>query len=281
LNKNINEKGLLILILILLIIQIYYFFFFFFSSGIYYQYGYSLTDLTIGLILFSVLMLHGLILISLILIFFGYKNKSSWMRKFTMLYLVWGVLWGFWGILIGNNIIVHTLIISFYLIGFYYLTTEPVKKYFYKIYQYGKYILYTRYVKLKSGKELPIFFFSSHTPKSGSQTQLPEGYTVKENPKSHMPYLKKIEPTKKLIKKSPPLKINSKKTDVIYVVNRLQPGKNRGNWAVRYEKKIYSSHRTKKAAIKNAREIAKKSECRVLVQNTNGRFSYGFNAKKE
>ncbi|GAH43693.1 unnamed protein product, partial [marine sediment metagenome] len=77
-------------------------------------------------------------LISLILIFFGYKNKSSWMRKFTMLYLVWGVLWGFWGILIGNNIIVHTLIISFYLIGFYYLTTEPVKKYFYKIYQYQR-----------------------------------------------------------------------------------------------------------------------------------------------
>ena len=280
-NKNINEKGLLILILILLIIQIYYFFFFFFSSGIYYQYGFSLTDLTIGLILFSVLMLHGLILISLILIFFGYKNKSSWMRKFTMLYLAWGVLWGFWGILIGNNIIVHTLIISFYLIGFYYLTTESVKKYFYKIYQYGKYILYTRYVKLKSGKELPIFFFSSHAPKSGSQTQLPEGYTVKENPKSHMPYLKKIEPTKKPIKKSLPLKINSKKTDIIYVVNRLQPGKNRGNWAVRYEKKIYSSHRTKKVAIKNARIIAKRMAGRILVQNTNRRFSYGFNPNDE
>ncbi|MCK5300976.1 MAG: DUF2188 domain-containing protein, partial [Thermoplasmatales archaeon] len=163
----------------------------------------------------------------------------------------------------------------------FYLTTEGFKKYFYKICCYGKYVLYSRYVKLKSGLSLPIFFFSTHTPKSGTSTSLPDGYTVKENPKSHMPYLKKIEPTKKLIKKSPPLKINSKKTDVIYVVNRLQPGKNRGNWAVRYEKKIYSSHRTKKAAIKNAREIAKKSECRVLVQNTNGRFSYGFNAKKE
>ena len=202
------------------------------------------------------------------------------MRKFTMFYLIWGITWGFWGILIGNNIIIHIFLILFYIIGFYYLSTESVKKYFYQIYQYGKYILYSRYVKLKSGKELPIFFFSSHTPKSGSPTQLPDGYMVQENPKSNMPYLKKIDKIEKLISSSKSEKIN-KRINVIYVVNRIQPGKNRGNWAVRTKNKIYSSHRTKKTALKNARLIAKKMNNRVLVQNKNGRFSYGFNPNNE
>ena len=66
----------------------------------------------------------------------------------------------------------------------------------------------------------------------------------------------------------------------LYVVNHLQPGNNRGNWAVRNKNKIFSSHRTKKVAIKNARILAKKRETRVLVQNIHGRFSYGFNPKK-
>jgi hypothetical protein len=198
-----------------------------------------------------------------------------------MFYLLWGILWGFWGILIGNNIILHIFIILFYIIGFYYLTTETVKKYFYKIYQYGKYILYSRYVKLKSGKELPIFFFSSHTPKSGSPTQMPDGYIVLENPKSSMPYLKKKDKIKKHIKTGLNSDEINKKIDVIYVVNRIQPGKNRGNWAVRSKNQVYSSHRTKKAALKKARIIAKKMKNRVLVQNTNGRFSYGFNPNNE
>jgi hypothetical protein len=216
-----------------------------------------------------------MILISVILIFYGYQNKKSWMRKYTLFYLIWGILWGFWGIFIGNNILLHALLIIFYIIGFYYLSTEDVKKYFLAICRYGKYILYTMNIELKSGKKLPIFFFSIKKPKSGNPTSMPMGYSIKENPNSHMPYLKKIKNEKKSIQDK--LDKENKKLEVLYVINHLQPGSNRGNWAVKYKKKILSSHRTKKAAIKNAKMFAKKRHARVLVQNINGRFSYGFN----
>lgn len=273
-NSLFKNKGLLIFLTILLIIQIFYYFIYFFISGIYYQYGYNISDLTLGLLLLSVIILHGLILLYLILMFFGYQNKKLWMRKFTMFYLLWGIVFGIWGIIVSNNIIIHIFLILFYIIGFYYLTTDTVKKYFEKIFLYGKYILYSRYVKLKSGRELPIFFFSSHIPKSGSPSKLPEGYIVEKNPRSNMPYLKKTN-NKHTNKKSKTEK-NGKKLNVIYVVNKTQPG-NRGNWAVKSKNKILSSHRTKKTAINNARKIAKKLASRVLVQNSNGRFSYGFN----
>ena len=110
---------------------------------------------------------------------------------------------------------------------------------------------------------------------------MPKGYIIKENPKSHMPYLKKTHHIKKPIKVIPKTENNIKKNEILYVVNHLQPGSNRGNWAVRNKKEIFSSHRTKKAAIKNARILAKKRETRVLVQNIHGRFSYGFNPKKK
>ena len=278
-NNNIKDKSLLIFISSLLLIQIFYFFFYFFVSGIYYQYGYNISDLTIGIILISVLLLHGLILVSLFLIFLGYQNKYLCMRKFTMFYLLWGLLWGFWGIIIGNNFILHILLILFYLIGFYYLTTDSVKKYFIKIFKFGKYILYTRYVKLKSGRELPIFFFSSHTPKSGTPTYLPDGYNVMKNPRSNMPYLKKSDKIQKTNNKEK-IKDIKKKIDVIYVVNRIQPG-NRGNWAIKRKNKFYSNHRTKKTAIKQAKILAKKTKSRILVQNANGRFIYGLNPNKK
>lgn len=279
-NKSIQNKLLFIFLIILLIIQIFYFFIYFFTSGIYIQYGFNISDLTIGIILISILFLHTMILISLILIFFGYQNKSSWMRKYTLFYLTWGILWGIWGIIIGNNLFVHFLLILFYIIGFYYFTTEEVKKYFAIFCKYGKYILFTRNVELKSGKKLPIFFFSTHQPKSGNPSSMPDGYTIKENPKSHMPYLKKINNIKKSVEKKPRIKINNKNIEVLYVVNHLQPGSNKGNWAIKHKKNIISSHRTKKNAIKNAKLIAKKRNARILVQNTNGKFSYGFNPRK-
>lgn len=75
------------------------------------------------------------------------------------------------------------------------MNTTEVKQYFIRLFRYGKYVLYTRMVVLRSGVRLPIFFFSSHTPKSGYATSLPQGYIVKENETSHMPYLKKEKQT--------------------------------------------------------------------------------------
>jgi len=72
-----------------------------------------------------------------------------------------------------------------------------------------------------------------------------------------------------------------KPSNVIYVVSKPQPGQVRGDWAVRGHKKIYSHHRKKENAIKNAREIAKKRDATVMVQNTDGTFSDGFKPRSK
>ena len=71
-------------------------------------------------------------------------------------------------------------------------------------------------------------------------------------------------------------KKHRKPSNVIYVVSKPQPGQVKVDWAVRSHGKIFSHHRTKENAIKTAREIARKREATVLVQNTDGTFSEGF-----
>ena len=71
-------------------------------------------------------------------------------------------------------------------------------------------------------------------------------------------------------------KKHRKPSNVIYVVSKPQPGQVKGDWAVRSHGKIYSHHRTKENAKKTAREIARKKDATVLVQNTDGTFSEGF-----
>ena len=67
-----------------------------------------------------------------------------------------------------------------------------------------------------------------------------------------------------------------KPSNVIYVVSKPQPGQVRGDWAVRSHGKIYSYHRLKESAIKQARNIARERNATVLIQNTDGTFSEGF-----
>ena len=79
-----------------------------------------------------------------------------------------------------------------------------------------------------------------------------------------------------ILSNKPIKKIKRKQSNVIYVVSKPQPGQVKGDWAVRSHGKIFSHHRTKLAAIKKAREIAKIREVTVMVQNTDGTFSQGF-----
>jgi hypothetical protein len=74
-------------------------------------------------------------------------------------------------------------------------------------------------------------------------------------------------------------KKHRKPSNVIYVVSKPQPGQVKGDWAVRSHGKIFSHHRTKENAIKTAREIARKKEATVLIQNTDGTFSGSFKPK--
>lgn len=72
-----------------------------------------------------------------------------------------------------------------------------------------------------------------------------------------------------------------KPSNVIYVVNKPQPGQVRGDWAVRGHGKIYSHHRTKETAIEKAKSLARKKEATVMIQNTNGTFSRGIKTKQK
>lgn len=223
----------------------------------------------------GLLLIHGIIFVALIFLYIGMIQKAKWARKFTIFYLIWASLWALWGLIVANNIIVHLILLVVYTMMILYFTTEEAQCFFRKFYQYGKYILYTRMVQLKSGLQLPIYFFSKHHPKSGHPTDLPEKYIVKENPRSQMPYLKKKEPTQPSEK--PKIAV---KPHVIYVVNNASHQPRQGPWTVRTKRKTISNHRTKQMAIKKARLLARKQQGRVMVQNSNGRFSYGFKPKQ-
>ncbi len=268
----LSQKTYLFFI-ILFIIQFYYFFIDFFITGLFSHYGYSVQA---SLMLVGILFTHGIILIALIYIYYGISLRKTWTRKFTIFYLGWASLWALWGLLVGNNPLIHLLILLFSLTMIFYLTTPAAQAFFTQIYRYGKYILYTRIVYLKSGMKIPIYFFSSHPPKSGHPTSLPEKYAVFENPRSHMPYLKKKHTSTSKNQNITP--VSPKK--VLYVVNNSNQSALKGQWSIRSKQKIISNHRTKQTAIKKARYLARKQQARVLVQNTNGRFSYGFKPRQ-
>jgi len=84
-----------------------------------------------------------------------------------------------------------------------------------------------------------------------------------------------------ILSKKPINKTRRKPSNVIYVVSKPQPGQVKGDWAVRSHGKIFSHHRTKQAAISKAREIARKKEATVMVQNTDGTFSNGFKPRSK
>jgi hypothetical protein len=147
-----------------------------------------------------------------------------------------------------------------------------------KIFTYKDYTLYKRVVELKSGKTVTIHFFSKHKPHSGTPTSMPEGYDVGVNSRSNLPYLYKTKKQETQKKETEEQKNNNnrKPSNVIYVVSKPQPGQVKGDWAVRGHGKIYSHHRTKVNAVKQARKIAKEKKSTVLVQNTDGTFRQSF-----
>ena len=54
-----------------------------------------------------------------------------------------------------------------------------------------EYTLFTRDVKLKGGRIQTIYFFSARKPKSGKPIDKPDGYPVKVNKRTGLPFLKK------------------------------------------------------------------------------------------
>jgi len=158
-----------------------------------------------------------------------------------------------------------------------------------EVFKYGNYTLYTKKIKLKNvGRELDIYFFSSHKPKSGTACAMPDGYEVGINSRTNLPFLRKKgkKPAKKIEEpkeKKPGEQgeiIYKKPANVIYVVSKPQPGQVKGDWAVRSHSKIFSHHRTQENAIKAAKKLAKERNATVMIQSASGAFRDGFKPKK-
>lgn len=58
-------------------------------------------------------------------------------------------------------------------------------------YQVDDYTLYEKKVKSKNGKKRTVRFFSKKEPDEGEPIDLPEGYEIKRNKRTNVPYLKK------------------------------------------------------------------------------------------
>ncbi|MDD5502522.1 MAG: hypothetical protein PHH26_03540 [Candidatus Thermoplasmatota archaeon] len=58
-------------------------------------------------------------------------------------------------------------------------------------FEYKGYVLHTKSVALKGGRQQRIYFFSKHAPHSGTPCAMPEGYVVGVNNRTGLPYLKK------------------------------------------------------------------------------------------
>ena len=58
-------------------------------------------------------------------------------------------------------------------------------------YTHGDFTLYKKEIKTTTGKKRTVHFFSKKTPDIGDAVQLPEGYEVKVNMRTGLPYLKK------------------------------------------------------------------------------------------
>ena len=60
-----------------------------------------------------------------------------------------------------------------------------------KMYKHGDYALYSKEIKVGHGKKRTIRFFSRTEPEDGEPVDLPDGYEVKVNKKTGVPYIRK------------------------------------------------------------------------------------------
>ena len=354
-SKKGMPIGISLFLVLFLLFEIYYFFIDFLFIGLYPYHGYVLDSLSYIPYLCVLLFVYIVVIFILYKITQGFIFREEWARKFTMLISAIASIFALWGIIIGNRALENIVFFALYVLIILYLMTEYVKEYFreaqvftygpytlytrkvhlenvdrivdiyffsthtpksgtpcampegyevginprtkmpylqkigkVKVFKYGDYTLYTRKIRLKNvGRELDIYFFSSHKPKSGKACVMPEGYEVGINPRTKMPYLrkkgKKPVKTVELVEVKQPEteeETSSKPSNVIYVVSKPQPGEVKGDWAVRSHGKIYSHHKTQENAVKAARKIAKQKEATVMIQGVDGKFREGFKPKK-
>lgn len=165
-------------------------FYSFFSYGMFAECGYSWRDSLLSTV--SVLFILVAVTLSTLLIIYGFLWREKWCTKFTFLYLIWLLVWPIWSMVSGINVLEQLVVFVVYVLLILYLKSSIIRDYFAGVFRYGKYTLYKKEVTLKSGKVVTIYFFSEKEPKSGIPSCFPDGYRIRVNERSKMPYLEKI-----------------------------------------------------------------------------------------
>jgi hypothetical protein len=144
-----------------------------------------------------------LIILSLIIIPYGFAKRKNWARIYAFVFLSWSIVRTIVYIAMTGEKLIGFLLLVLFVISMMYLLSSPVKRYFGRIseaivpveipkeYTYGLYTLYSELVHLKNGKNQIIYFFSKRKPKSGTPTTFPDGFQVEVSKRSGLPYLKK------------------------------------------------------------------------------------------
>jgi hypothetical protein len=144
-----------------------------------------------------------LIILSLIIIPYGFVERKNWARIYAFVFLSWSIVRTIVYIAMTGEKLIGFLLLVLFVISMMYLLSSPVKRYFGRIseaivpveipkeYTYGLYTLYSELVLLKNGKNQIIYFFSKRKPKSGTPTTFPDGFQVEVSKRSGLPYLKK------------------------------------------------------------------------------------------
>ena len=132
----------------------------------------------------------------------GFIKRKNWTRIYAILLLLWSAFGAIGYIILTGEIVTRYFLFTVYILFIVYLLLSPVQEYFGKIprdavpgittFTYGEYTLYSKSVRLKSGRIQIIYFFSKKIPKSGRPAVFPDGYKVEVSRRSGLPYLKKI-----------------------------------------------------------------------------------------
>jgi len=125
-------------------------------------------------------------------------------------------------------------------------------------------------------------YTSSHASKKGKKQVFSDQRIWRDKIKKvEKPVTELEKKVDKIISRNIETPASKKPPNVIYVVSKPQPGQVKGDWAVRSHGKIYSHHRKKEVAIKEARKIAEGKNATVLVQNIDGTFSQSYKPKQK
>jgi hypothetical protein len=191
--------GILLFVILMIVLGITYLFYLTYS--LMFVDGYLTTFLSFSIVSIVKWIDFLLVILSLIIIPYGFIKRKNWARIYAFVFLFWSAFETIMYIVMTGEKNICFLLFVAYVSFIMYLLMSPVERYFKKSstaivpseetkeYKYNDYTLYSKLVRLKNGKLQIIYFFSKRKPKSGTPIALPNGYQVGVNKRSGLPYL--------------------------------------------------------------------------------------------